>query len=135
MTLHDRTCNQRNTRGEIRNKEIAHRIATGKSYEDLDPATKDEWAKKEQARREEEAVSAAKANAPITSKVESTGGPYTYKQLTCAAEFRPDDVEISDRPKYLSDEEFVTIFNMSREEFTALPKWKANGKKKDVDLH
>lgn len=135
VTLHDRTINQVNTRGEIRNKEIAGRIASGRSYEDLDPATSEEWAKKEKAKREAEAAELAKANAPISSKVESTGGPYTYKQLTCAAEFRPDDVEVTDRPKYLADDEFVSIFKMSREEFAALPKWKANGKKKEVELH
>lgn len=135
VTLHDRTVNQKNTRGEIRNKEIAGRIRDGRSYEDLDPATCDEWAKQQKLKREQEAAEAAAANAPITAKVPSTGGPYTYKQLTCAAEFRPDDVDVMDRPKFLADDEFVSIFNISREEFSALPKWKANGKKKDVQLH
>lgn len=135
VTLHDRTCNQKNTRGEIRNKEIGCRIRDGRSYEDLDPATCDEWAKKQKLKREQEAAEAVAANAPITSKVPSTGGPYTYKQLTCPAEFRPDDVDVMDRPKFLADDEFVSIFNIPREEFAALPKWKANGKKKDVQLH
>jgi len=135
VTLHDRTCNQKNTRGEIRNKEIAGRIASGRTYEDLDPATCAEWAKNQKELREKEAEAAAAANAPITEKVSSTGGPYTYKQLTCAAEFRPDDVDVMDRPKFLEDTEFASIFKMSKDEFAALPKWKGNQKKKDANLH
>jgi len=46
ITLHDRRCNQANTAGEVRNKEIAARIKAGKEWMDLDPSKRDEWAAK-----------------------------------------------------------------------------------------
>ena len=43
-TLHDRSANQNNTRGETRNKTIAARKAKGADWMDLDPARRAEWA-------------------------------------------------------------------------------------------
>merc|ERR1712165_129115 len=113
ITLHDRRCNQANTRGEVRNKDIAKHIKEGKNWDHLDPAKAEEYAKAEQL-----------ANAPISAKIESTGGPYTLKQLTCKKEFRPDDIDPKNLEQSLADDEFETLFEMNKEAFGALPKWK-----------
>lgn len=135
VTLHDRKFNGDNTRGEVRNKEIERRKATGKDWIDLDPARKEEYKAQQEALRKKQAEEEAKANAPISSKIESTGGPYTYKQLTAPREFWPDDVELAKRETYLSDEEFQTVFGMSRADFGKLAGWKKNGLKKDKKLN
>lgn len=135
VTLHDPLCNTTNTRGEVRNKTIAARIAAGKDWMDLDPARKAEYQAKQDAERKAKEEAEAKANAPISAKVASTGGPYTYKQLTCAVEFRPDDVDISKRPSYLSDAEFEKLFKMNKESYAKLPKWKRVRAKKALKLH
>jgi len=134
-TLHDRRCNQANTRGEVRNKEIAARIKAGKTYEDLDPATCEAWAAKQKEIAEEKKAALKLANAPVSAKVESTGGPYTLKQLTCKSEFLPDDIDKKKKETYLTDEEFESVFGMDREAFGALAKWKQNGQKKKFKLH
>jgi hypothetical protein len=134
-TFHDRRCNQTNTAGEVRNKEISRRIAAGKDWMDLDPARKDEWAKLQVEKRKKEEEEKKAANAPITEKVPSTGGPYTLKQLTCQKEFLPDDIEVANKPSYLSDEEFQALFGMDKGAFNALPNWKKLNLKKTHNLH
>lgn len=134
-TLHSRKFNGDNTRGEIRNKEISRRKEAGRDWLDLDPARVDEYRAQQEAKRTEEAEAAAAANAPISAKIASTGGPYTYKQLTSAREFWPDDVEIGIRETYLSDAEFATVMGMDREAFGKLAGWKTKGLKKEKSLN
>lgn len=135
VTLHDRRCNQANTRGEVRNKTIAALKTAGKDWSHLDPSKAEENRIKKEAERKKRQEEEAAKNAPITEKVPSTGGPYTYKQLTCLIKFLPDDVDKSDKPKYLSDEDFESVFGMSKEEFGKLAKWKQNRTKKEKGLH
>lgn len=134
-TMHDRQSNTANTRGEVRNKTIAGRIARGEDWIDLDPTRREEYAAMKEAERKAKAEAEEKANAPITEKVESTGGPYSYKQLTCDRELQPDDVDRKCRESYLTDEEFEELFKMNKEAFQKLPKWKRNGAKKKLKLH
>ena len=136
-TLHDRASNTKNTRGEVRNQEIARRKEAGKPWNDLDPDPLVKAEYLEGQRRHRETISLAKAElvAPISTKVESTGGPYTLKQLTCAAEFLPDDVDKSKKESYLNDEEFETTFKMDKAAFDAAPGWKKNTLKKEARLH
>lgn len=134
-TLHDRTCNGTNTKGETRNKTITKRKSEGKDWMDLDPNRKEEYAKLQAEQRAKEQEELAAANAPISEKVASTGGPYTYKQLTCDEQFRPDDVDLSNRETFLNDAEFQELFKMTKEEFSTLAGWKKSGKKKEHKLH
>jgi len=71
---------------------------------------------------------------PITSQVASTGGPYTYQQLTCGA-FQPTDVDPTKRESYLSDAEFQEVFGMDRGAFGKLAGWKRKKLKGDKKLH
>jgi len=135
ITLHDRRCNQANTKGEVRNKSIAACIKAGKNWDHLDPAKAEEMKAKREAENEEKKKEAALAKAPISSKIESTGGPYTLKQLQCDPKYRPDDVPAGERHLFLADELFKEIFGMSKDEFKALPKWKQLSRKKDKNLH
>lgn len=134
-TLHDRRCNQANTKGEVRNKSIAKCIRENKSYLHLDPNRKEEYKaqKEKELRAKEEAERLA--NAPITEQVASTGGPYTLKQLTCKSEFQPADIDTKIKASYLSDEEFNTVFNMTKDEFNKLAGWKKQNLKKKKKLH
>lgn len=136
-TLHDRTCNRTNTAAEVRNKEIARRIKDGKNWDDLnpDPEVTKRYMEEQAAKKAAAAEAEAAANAPISAKVESTGGPYTLKQLTCAPEFRPDDVDPKNREALLEDGEFQEVFKMDKTAFAALPKWKQAAAKKKANLH
>merc|ERR1712226_487338 len=99
----------------------------------LDP-TKQEEQKEKRRMGEEKKKAEELAKKPISEKVESTGGPYTLKQLTCAAEFRPDDIDPKNRPLSLADDVFEEMFKMSKDEFTALAKWKQLNLKKKHNL-
>lgn len=135
VTLHDRKFNGDNTRGEVRNKEIERRKAAGKDFLDLDPNRKEEFLAQQEEARKKAAEEEALNNAPISAKIESTGGPYTYKQLTSDREFWPDDVEIGKRESYLADDEFAEVFGMDKDAFGKLAGWKRNGLKKDKKLN
>lgn len=133
-TLHSRTCASVNTRAEVRNMEIKKRKEAGKDWMDLDPQRAEEYkAQQEELRLKKEAELAA-AKAPISAKIESTGGPYSLKQLTCAKEYLPSDVDVSKKETYLSDEEFVSVFKMDKSKFEALPKWKQTSEKNQRKL-
>jgi len=135
ITFHDRRCNQKNTISEVRNKKIAAHIKAGKNWDHLDPAKAEETAKKLEAELKEREEAQKKLNAPISEKVASTGGPYTYKQLTCTKKFQPDDVDAKNRETFLNDEEFLELFGSTKEEFSKLPQWKKLNLKKNKNLH
>ena len=70
-----------------------------------------------------------KKNAPSSP---SAGVIFTLEQLqinTC-----PQGIDMTRREQYLSDEEFNTVFSMSKDAFNALPKWKRIRAKKEVGL-
>jgi len=134
-TLHNRTSAGVNTKAEVRNMEIKRRREAGKDWMDLDPMRVEEYkTQQEEARRHEENA-VALANTPINEKIASTGGPYTLKQLTCAKEFLPDDVDIAKKESYLSDEEFTKLFGMDKAKFGGLPKWKQTQQKTQHKLN
>jgi len=135
ITLHDRRCNQANTAGEVRNKSIAACIKAGKNWDHLDPTKQEEQKEKRRQAAEEKKKAEELARKPISEKVESTGGPYTLKQLTCAAEFRPDDIDPKNRQLSLADDVFEELFKMSKDDFGALAKWKQLNLKKKHNLH
>lgn len=135
VTLHARKFNGDNTRGEVRNKEISRRKAAGKDWIDLDPARKTEYLAMQEEARKKAAEEAAAANAPISAKIASTGGPYTYKQLTSDREFWPDDVDLKNREALLADDEFQQLFGMDKEAFGKLAGWKKTNLKKDKKLN
>jgi len=67
-TLHNRRCNQANTRGEVRNKEIARRRLEGRDWSELDPASQSEVAKRKHEERLREQEELEKSRAPISEK-------------------------------------------------------------------
>jgi len=58
---------------------------------------------------------------------------YTYEQLT--AKVLPKGVDGTKKESYLSDEEFGTIFGMSKDEYSKRPKWKRDELKKQFKLY
>lgn len=133
-TLHSRTCASVNTRAEVRNMEIKKRKEAGKDWLDLDPQRVEEYKAQQEEIRLKKETELAAARAPISAKIESTGGPYSLKQLTCAKEFLPDDLDVSKKETYLSDEEFLSVFKMDKAKFEALPKWKQTSEKNQRKL-
>ncbi|GMJ11988.1 villin 2 [Hibiscus trionum] len=59
---------------------------------------------------------------------------YSYDQLKSKSENPATGIDLKRREAYLSDEEFETIFGMTKEAFYKMPRWKQDSKKKEVDL-
>lgn len=137
VTLHDRLANNTNTKGEVRNKEISKRKLRNESWNDLnpDPEVSAAYRAEQDEKRKAEADAEAALSAPISEKIASTGGPYTLKQLTANKEFLPDDIDSAQLQNSLSDADFEAAFKVDKATFAALPKWKQNGKKKELKLH
>ena len=62
----------------------------------------------------------------------SGGIIFTLEQLQISS--CPEGIDMTRREQYLSDEEFNTVFSMSKDAFNALPKWKRIRAKKEVGL-
>ncbi|XP_065059180.1 advillin-like [Rhopilema esculentum] len=58
---------------------------------------------------------------------------YSYKELT--ARFLPDGVDPCQKERYLNDDEFQTVFRVSRAQFESLPGWKQQLLKKKANLY
>ncbi|XP_057770352.1 villin-2-like [Salvia miltiorrhiza] len=80
---------------------------------------------------EEESDSKAE-NEQDEAASEAVRGTYSYEQLKSKATI--PGVDYKRREAYLSDEEFETVFEMSREAFYQNPKWKQDLLKKKADL-
>ncbi|KAM7270539.1 hypothetical protein ACFE04_029753 [Oxalis oulophora] len=65
---------------------------------------------------------------------ESTGITFSYDQLKAKSENPVTSIDFKRREAYLSEEEFGTIFGMTKEAFYKLPRWKQDVQKKKVDL-
>ena len=59
---------------------------------------------------------------------------YEHSVLSTAKNERPAEVHPSHREKYLHDKQFEDLFQMRRQDFEELPKWKQANKKKELDL-
>ncbi|KAE8702548.1 Villin-2 [Hibiscus syriacus] len=59
---------------------------------------------------------------------------YSYDQLKSKSENPVTEIDFKRREAYLSAEEFETVFGMTKEAFSKMPKWKQDSKKKEVDL-
>ncbi|KAH9624489.1 hypothetical protein KSS87_016930 [Heliosperma pusillum] len=84
------------------------------------PATEEEPVTKEDAEDEE-----------IVSGTQST---FSYEQLRSKSENPVTGIDFKRREAYLSEEEFQSIFGISKEAFTKLPRWKQDLQKKKFDL-
>ncbi|XP_041028590.1 villin-3-like [Juglans microcarpa x Juglans regia] len=63
-----------------------------------------------------------------------SGQTFTYDQLKAKSDNPATGIDLKRREVYLPDEEFQTIFGMTKEAFCKLPKWKQDMQKKKVDL-
>ncbi|CAL0310599.1 unnamed protein product [Lupinus luteus] len=59
---------------------------------------------------------------------------FSYEQLNTKSGSVVSGIDLKRRETYLSDEEFETIFKMTKEAFSKLPRWKQDMLKKKVDL-
>jgi len=58
---------------------------------------------------------------------------YTFEELT--ARKKPPGVDVTALEKYLTDEEFLRIFETTKEAFNALPSWKRVTMRKNKQLY
>jgi hypothetical protein len=59
-------------------------------------------------------------------------GQYSYAELKTSL---PPGVDGFKKEQYLSDDEFLSVFKMTKDTFSALPKWRQTTLKKDCHLH
>eukprot|EP00051_Salpingoeca_urceolata_P026376 m.477069 g.477069 ORF g.477069 m.477069 type:complete len:836 (-) comp20747_c0_seq1:704-3211(-) len=99
----------------------------GKSYDEL-------VADLQASNPEGGAVQNLQVDAAQALEVFSTSAVHPYSVLTQSADKLPEGVDATQKEQYLSPEEFQQYFNMSKEEFNGLPKWKQSGLKKKCKL-
>jgi len=115
-----------------RNKEIQRRKKIGKSVDDIDPNIRRETERKYLESKANGTTAPVEVEAEITEAPPATGGPYSLKVLQ--SKFIPSDVDTNVKEDYLSEEEFKTVFKVSREDFAKFPAWKKKQAKKDANL-
>ena len=73
-------------------------------------------------------------NKPVANAgVNETGDIYPYEQLK-SRDGLPNSVNLQKLEVYLNDQEFQTVFKMSRDEYYKMPVWKQRRNKKEVGL-
>nr|XP_011468035.1 PREDICTED: villin-3-like [Fragaria vesca subsp. vesca] len=65
---------------------------------------------------------------------ESCQSTFSYDQLRAKSDNPVTGIDFKRREAYLSDEDFQTIFGMTKDAFYQLPKWKQDMQKKKADL-
>ncbi|KAI4363989.1 hypothetical protein MLD38_020136 [Melastoma candidum] len=69
-----------------------------------------------------------------TDGSENSATTFSYDRLKAKSENPVTGIDFKRREAYLSDEEFKTIFGITKAEFYKLPRWKQDMNKKKVDL-
>ncbi|XP_057547809.1 villin-3-like [Amaranthus tricolor] len=82
----------------------------------------------------EESVSKDDAEQQELTGSGSTQSTFSYEQLRAKSENPVTGIDFKRREAYLSDEEFLSIFDATKEEFYKLPRWKQDMQKKKFDL-
>ncbi|XP_048584794.1 actin-binding LIM protein 3 isoform X2 [Nematostella vectensis] len=75
--------------------------------------------------------------APLNASAEVPPAPmayFSYDELVTTNPRPPKGVDKTKLETYLTDEEFMKVFSVTRFEFYAMPTWKRNNMKKSVDL-
>ncbi|KAJ7972210.1 villin 2 [Quillaja saponaria] len=67
-------------------------------------------------------------------EVDDSQNTYSYDQLKAKSDNPVSGIDFKRREAYLSDDEFQTVFNITKEAFYKLPRWKQDMQKKKVDL-
>ncbi|XP_050383825.1 villin-3 [Argentina anserina] len=89
--------------------------------------------------KETDAISPSSVSEPKGEQYENDDGEsgqstFSYDQLKAKSENPVTGIDFKRREAYLSDEEFQTIFGMTKDAFYQLPKWKQDIQKKKADL-
>jgi serine/threonine protein kinase len=68
-----------------------------------------------------------------TASSSNTGGVQLYSYDTLRNN-TPEGIDRNDLPRYLHEDEFLSIFGMSKTAFYAMPAWKQRGRKRELNL-
>ncbi|RHY55571.1 hypothetical protein DYB30_004532 [Aphanomyces astaci] len=111
---------------------LFHQPAFVDPYEAKLQKLRDEKAKAAGAVAPAAAAPAPVHDAPPAPVAAVAGGnqTFTLQQLIAGV----DGIDLTRKESYLSDAEFKTVLGVTRGEFAALPKWKQQAKKKEVNL-
>ncbi|XP_027350667.1 villin-3-like isoform X2 [Abrus precatorius] len=73
-------------------------------------------------------------NVEVGNDSENSENFFSYEQLKTKSGSLVSGIDLKRRETYLSDKEFETVFGMTKEAFTKLPRWKQDMLKRKVDL-
>ncbi|KAA0152742.1 hypothetical protein FNF29_03631 [Cafeteria roenbergensis] len=88
-----------------------------------------------QAAEEERKATIAKLSAKAEPTMLPGSATFSLEELKeCKERTEAMDIDLAKKELYLSDSDFTEVFGMSKDEFSALAKWKRDGKKKQAGL-
>lgn len=81
-------------------------------------------------------AAAPAASTPAVATAKLSGAPSTFLSYSALKDnlFDKSQVDASQKEMYLSDEDFVNMFKMTKAQFSALPQWKKKQKKQEFNL-
>ncbi|XP_010545843.1 PREDICTED: villin-3-like [Tarenaya hassleriana] len=104
-----------------------------KPFSEVDASEETTDAKEEEQVSPTTEASAEESESDSSASV-AIGAIFSYEQLRAKSENPVTGIDFKRREAYLSEEEFQTVFGMTKEAFTKLPRWKQDLLKKKMDL-
>lgn len=106
--------------------EESQEVSEVKEEETIEPATDNNGCEDSEPPKEEPQ--------PEDNGSESSQSMFSYEQLRAKSDNPVTGIDFKRREAYLSDEEFQTVFGVTKEQFYKLPRWKQDMQKKKFDL-
>ncbi|KAL8162317.1 hypothetical protein V2J09_013806 [Rumex salicifolius] len=112
--------------------EVLPSVVVAEESQDVPESVTDE--KDPETQSKEEESEPEKAVEPETNACEGSQTTFTYEQLRAKSDNPVTGIDFKRRETYLSEEEFQTVFGVTKEGFYKLPRWKQDNLKRKLDL-